>query len=73
MAFYNIKPSSPVTISLGSVQQFTNSTKDGKWTTDDVTVSVVDIGGLVRGIRVGSTVLKYWVGEQFETCQIIVE
>jgi hypothetical protein len=73
MTFYNIKPSGPVTILLGSVQQFTNSTKDGKWTADDVTVAVVDIGGLVSGIRVGSTTLKYWVGDQFKTCQIIVE
>lgn len=73
MAICDITPSGPVTLTVGGNQRFTSSVGSGFWTTDDVTVAVVDSQGMVLGTWYGRTNLKYWIGDSFESCEIIVE
>lgn len=73
MTISEITPAGPITIRVGERFLFSDDTPDGFWTTDDVTVAVPDQTGAVFGIAAGQTVLKYWIGEDFTTCQIVVE
>lgn len=73
MTISEITPVGPVKIGIGESLLFSNGTPGGFWTTDDVTVAVPDRTGMVFGVYIGQTVLKYWIGDEFATCQIVVE
>jgi len=73
MTISEITPVGPVTIGIGERILFSNDTLGGFWTIDDVTVAVPNQTGIVFGVYSGQTILKYWIGDEFVTCQIIVE
>lgn len=73
MPYYNIYPSGPFTMSVGDTYQFTNKSKGGNWSIDNVVIAITDQEGFVTAISIGETNLKYWIGNSYKSCKIIVE